>query len=176
MNQRIAAKIVKESWVNNRFRTRCNRHWRWPSRGHYSAQQVCEAIGTISTGRLRSIVEQPHERGLWGKEYVVRPQLVSHRFGDGRRLLILSPIIDRPNYFLVRIGSRQDPHDEVASDNGDYLIDEIYEAIEDEYGRSTFECDQCGDEDCDCPGTYEQRHYPTPNFECGSQWGFWPPK
>lgn len=87
-----------------------------------------------NTRQLRPLIERRTCTSLWGQRRYVTPALVSEVFGDGRKLLALSPIMYRPNYFVVRIDSswsisnwdRQNP-----MTPGDWL-DRVYESIEDE--------------------------------------------
>lgn len=70
-------------------------------------------------------------RTLWGSHYMVRPALVKATFGNGRKLLGLSPIMHRPNYYLVWIDDRWDLH------NGPEwidLLDSVWDAIGEEFG------------------------------------------
>lgn len=64
-----------------------------------------------ATRRLRRRIERPEEHGLWGQRVTVTPQLVGEVFGDGRKLLCVSPIMFRPHHFVVRVGSGVDASD-----------------------------------------------------------------
>jgi len=67
---------------------------------------------------------------LWTKPYMVRPALVKRHFGNGLRLLGLSPIMHRPNYYLVWVDNRWDIDGDELRD----ALDSIWEAIGDEFG------------------------------------------
>lgn len=70
------------------------------------------------------------KRTLWTQPYMVRPALIKERFGNGRRLLWISPTMHRPNYYLVWVDDRWDLNDELR----DHL-DDILNAICAEFGR-----------------------------------------
>lgn len=86
---------------------------------------------TALTKRFRPPCLLPRQRRtLWTKPYWVQPALVKRRFGNGKKLLALTPIMHRPNYYLVWIDDRWDLH------NGDEwldVLDQIWEAIGEEF-------------------------------------------
>lgn len=87
-----------------------------------------------ATAKLRDRVERPEWRGLWGQRYRVTPRLITSRFGDGRMLMIVSPISTRPDYFVVRVDSAtRDPRDPLPGHTRP-LIDDIMDAADDEFG------------------------------------------
>ena len=57
------------------------------------------------TAALRTIIERPHTDTLWGIEKTLTPRLVDAVLGDGQQLIYFTPIMTRPNFFVVRIGS-----------------------------------------------------------------------
>jgi hypothetical protein len=74
------------------------------------------------------------KRTLWTQPYMIRPALVKQRFGNGKRLIGLSPVLHRPAYYLVWIDDRWNLSN---WDHGEKLIDhldEIWDAIGDEFG------------------------------------------
>jgi hypothetical protein len=79
------------------------------------------------TEQLRGLVERWIICDLWAMQYLIKPRLVDEVFGDGRRLLLLTPIMHRPNRFVIRMDSKQD-----ITHGGEWLY-EIETAIEEEY-------------------------------------------
>jgi hypothetical protein len=69
---------------------------------------------------------------FWGKKRKITPVLLDKKFGDGKKLIYLSTMNSRPDYYLVRVDSKTDS----VSDNDDFenLLDEIFEEIRDKYG------------------------------------------
>lgn len=112
---------------------------------------------------LKKRVEiQEHVR-FWGSEYDITPAFVAAFFGDGKQLVAITPLNTRPNYYVIRVDSSwnlSNFQDEPIM--GDY-IDEIYDAIEAEYG-----CMDDRDEEDETPE--EERGWPMLNSECGSSW------
>lgn len=88
-----------------------------------------------NTRQLRRLIEVPRARWLWGKKFIVAPRLVSEVFGNGRRLMEISPLMYRPHFFVVRID------DSWAKSNRDHSgarpvrhwLDDVYGAIVDEF-------------------------------------------
>jgi len=71
------------------------------------------------------------KRTLWTQPYMVAPALVKAKFGNGKRLIALLPILHRPRYYLVWIDDQWD------LENGDDWLDQldtIWQAIGDEFG------------------------------------------
>lgn len=97
----------------------------------------------VLTDEEKAFLTRPHTRHLWGEPHTVTPALVEHVFGDGERLLVLTPIMTRPNYYVVQIDSAW----EVGGAEFFEHIDEIYDAIHEQYGCDTDE----GFEDEDFP-------------------------
>jgi hypothetical protein len=103
----------------------------------------------------KAALTKPHFRELWGRKYKVEPALVEKVFGDGKKLLCLTPLMTRPNYYVVQIDSKWE------LDAYEFLdrLEEIYDAIEEQYG-----CD--GDEfEGDEPPEFPTLHHG------GSTWG-----
>lgn len=113
-----------------------------------------------TTQRLRAAIERRCKVRHWGSDYTVTPRLVSEVFGDGRQLIWLQPLNTRPNYYVVRIDSAWNRSN--LAQEGDVLcdhLDEIYDAIDDEYGRA-----HKADED-------ECRDFPALDLDAGCAWG-----
>ena len=91
----------------------------------------------VSDAQLQAACAE-HRVEFWGKSYVVRPVPVSAYFGDGGRLLGLAPVNSRPQFYIVRIDSGWD---DLNSDAFRDSLDEVYEAMEDEYGCARYETD-----------------------------------
>lgn len=110
--------------------------------------------------RLRMAIEKPTPVQFWGEDYVIVPRLVSRVFGNGRRLIHITPLNTRPNYYVVRVDSRWVNLD---GDGFRDFIEEVYEAIEDEFGAVDYDDDES---------------YPWPAFDgdVGVCWGglYWP--
>ena len=88
------------------------------------------------TRHLRELVERPERVSFWGKEYTITPRLIAHVFGDGRRLMAITPLATRPNYFVARVDSTvTDPLDPFPASSQEALLDHIMEAAEEEYGN-----------------------------------------
>lgn len=79
---------------------------------------------------------------------MVRPALVKARFGDGKRLIGLMAIMHRPFYYLVWIDSTWDLDGAEIRD----ALDEIWEAIGDEFGSRPYDAPdyQWPEEDSNC--------------------------
>jgi hypothetical protein len=89
----------------------------------------------FNTKRLRRLIEVRQAAYLWGKRYIVTPRLVDRVFGNGRLLLGLSPIMFRPERFVVRVDDRWsisnwDRNNEMTPSE---WIDAVYDSIEEEY-------------------------------------------
>lgn len=126
-----------------------------------------------ATARLRSLIERPEKCIFWGGTYTRTPRLIARVFGDGKLLICITPLVTRPNYFVVRIDSKtknvQEPapldSELVARGGCDVsLLEEIMLAAEEEYGRfgDEEECDQQGD---------DLRGFPVVDWGFGCTWG-----
>jgi hypothetical protein len=108
-----------------------------------------------------------HRVRFWGRNYVVSPRLVSRIFGDGQQIIWFSPLNTRPDYYVVRIGSDVSLSNYDENCFADVYLDEIYEAIEDEFGPATevWVSEKNGRE--------YTRHNPFPALDddSGSSWG-----
>lgn len=102
--------------------------------------------GSVQPGPMlidRKKVEATYPVRWWGQNYICQPRFVESILGDGRALLALQPLNTRPHYYLIRIDSSW--HLDycrvcgISAECPDDLrehLDEIYEAIEDEYGNA----------------------------------------
>lgn len=70
-------------------------------------------------------------RTLWAQPHMVAPALVKKRFGNGKRLIGLLPIMHRPKYYLVWIDDRWDLEN---SQEWFDQLDGIWEQISNEFG------------------------------------------
>lgn len=90
---------------------------------------------------LRMAVCVPTKRYLWTPSDAIEfvPALCSTVFGDGRALLSFTTVNNRPAFYVVRIDSRwtidddRDPPEDAADVRE--FVDDICEALEDEFGR-----------------------------------------
>lgn len=102
---------------------------------------------------IREAIEVPEIAHLWGTPYEITPRFVAEKLGDGGQWIWLSPIMQRPNYWVIRIDSAWDI-DDLAEH-----CDDIYDAIESEYGCTEEEIEQETDE------------FPYIRIDGGSYWG-----
>lgn len=105
---------------------------------------------------------------LWGQKRIVKPELVPFEFGNGKRLIAIRPIATRRAHYVVAIDDSWDLND----DGGlrEYL-DQIYETIEDHFGRCW--CESCAEPE-DGERLPETGHecWPAICLEVGTEW--WP--
>jgi hypothetical protein len=135
--------------------------------------------------RLRTAIEVPQRVSFWGHEHTITPLLVPAIFGDGRSLVAITPLLTRPNYFVVRgdsswiderfagPGAVTSAFDEVLEE-GDYyalaphmemLGDGVYGAIEEAFGRWR---DESHRDEEDTDADYE---WPVVDLGFGCSWG-----
>ena len=69
------------------------------------------------------------KKEFWGEFTTIKPVISEKIIGDGKQLIYIGTIDQRPNYWLIRIDSKTD----VLSD--DFDIEEYLEILEDEFGR-----------------------------------------
>jgi len=67
---------------------------------------------------------------LWGDFTTIKPVVSEKIIGDGKQLIYIGTIDQRPNYWLLRIDSKTD----VSSD--DFDIEKYLEILEEEFGRA----------------------------------------
>lgn len=118
---------------------------------------------------------KPRTVSFWGGEYQVTPVLVDKIFGDGRQIIGFAPLNTRPDYYVVRIDSGWclSNWETDAPDHFVDHVDEVYEAIEDEYGNARWCPDECEAGDCQDRGEeclHGKRPWPALDEECGSAW------
>lgn len=105
---------------------------------------------------------------LWGQPSSVKPVILRTVFGDGGQLIGLAPIMLRPRYYLVRIDNRWHTSNFARCPEELRLcehLDEIYEAIEDEFGRAEEEWEH------DNGRTYRRRNpWPAADISDGCAW------
>lgn len=77
--------------------------------------------------RLKALLAPQHTE-MWGSTYDFTPSLLDKKYGDGKQLLQLFPINERPRYWVVRIDSKCDG-DELFE-----ILDDIYDAIDEQFG------------------------------------------
>jgi hypothetical protein len=148
--------------------------WRWPARPSFHGDRWLypkwETLAELTA---------PCERSLWGRPHQIQPVLVETVFGDGQQIIGLEPINHRPNYYVVRVDSHWtlDNHDwDHPHPLSDHL-DDIYLAIEDEFGNARW-CKVCGeeeeddehDDEPDGGHAFEREDWPYADFGIGSSW------
>lgn len=117
---------------------------------------------------LRAIIEVSHVVHFWGQDEVITPRLARKVFGNGCLLIALYPLLQRPNYFAVRVDSswwtRRDGDEELQ----EHLVD-IYHALEDQFGPPCYEGDEYYETEADS-------QFPYIDWGEGSCWSvlFWP--
>lgn len=116
------------------------------------------------TKRLRGLIERPERCRFWGLEYTITPRLIAEKFGDGQRLVCVTPMATRPNYFVARVDSstvdvmaRSRPP---GSTRGRNLLDAIVDAAQEEYGY-------LADADEEAGGYFPE----TVDWDVGVTWG-----
>jgi len=79
-----------------------------------------------------AIKEETKEKivSLWGDKVTFTPKIASKIIGNGKQLLRIATISQRPYYWLIRIDSKID----VAFDE-DFDIESYIEILEEEFGR-----------------------------------------
>lgn len=85
----------------------------------------------MNTEELRASIEQPESVHHWGQECTITPKLVERVLGDGQRLMYITPIMTRPNYFVIRVDSKWD--NEYRDTANEEWLEDICDAIDQEY-------------------------------------------
>lgn len=67
---------------------------------------------------------------LWGDEIEFTPEIASEISGDGKQILQITTISQRPQFWLIRIDSKID-----VDDDDEFDIEKYIEILEDEFGR-----------------------------------------
>jgi len=115
------------------------------------------------TAELRALVELPERCQMWGQDYVVTPRLIGEKIGDGKQLVCVTPIFERPNYFVARVDSAMTNVLDMFRGGREYL-DAIMDAAEEEYGYH-------GDEEYRDEHGDETRGFPVADWGAGCSWG-----
>lgn len=147
-------------WIEDGWKPHVTRDGRW-------SYPVWQTLAELTA---------PRERKLWGQPHRITPELVETVFGDGQQIIGFCPLNTRPNYYVVRVDSGWElsnwewNHPEPFIDH----TDEVYSAIEDEYGSARW-CKHCGGEEGDCeetdpPHEFDRENWPALNEEVGSEW------
>lgn len=103
-----------------------------------------------------------HKTSFWGRNYIITPRLLETIWGDGKKVMHLTPLATRPDYYVFCINSGM----ETDTDDFHDLLDEIYEALEDQFGRSEEDWTH------DNGRTYHKHNdFPAFNDSCGTCWG-----
>lgn len=114
------------------------------------------------TRRLRALIERPERCRFWGQLYTVTPRLIAAVFGDGEKLVCVTPMATRPNYFVVRVDSSVTNLGFAPSPSGySNIIEDIMLAQEDEYGSYASEQEETG----------EDPSWPIVDWGIGCLWG-----
>lgn len=116
------------------------------------------------------ILSLPERGEHWGGKYEVSPAVCSESFGDGLQFIYVTPLNTRPNYYVVRIDSGVIV--DVSTDVMQYLMDEIYQALEEEFGRiCDYHDSQSEDNECyDRHSGDNDYDFPVLSDDCGSIW------
>ena len=90
----------------------------------------------------RAKVEVPYQTRWWGADYTCDPRFVQQALGNGEVLIGLQPLNTRPHYYVMRVDSFWHLQgcrtcEEGCPDELVQHLDEILDAIEDEYGEKT---------------------------------------
>lgn len=95
--------------------------------------------------KLRGAMCRRTKRHLWVPEDAVtfKPALSDRIFGDGRALIGLSTLNQRPKFYILRVDSQWEIHSDPrgpddATEFTDY-VDAICFALEDEFGRGRYD-------------------------------------
>jgi len=70
------------------------------------------------------------ETEMWGDKITIKPVIAKQQIGDGKQLIYVGTIDQRPNYWLIRIDSNTDVY------SSDFDIEPILEILEEEFGRA----------------------------------------
>lgn len=71
---------------------------------------------------------RPQKTEHWGSVYRFTPALLNTVFGDGKKLVQLFPINERPRYWVIRVDSSCD------SDSFHDICDDVCDAIDEQFG------------------------------------------
>lgn len=118
----------------------------------------------------------------WGQRIFCDPRFVKQALGDGNVLLGLEPLNTRPHYYIIRVDSRWHlsgcssracDEDECPDELVEHL-EEIYEAIEEEYG----EVNRIRESNEEYPEEKpDSDEWPVMDLDIGASWfTFWSPE
>jgi hypothetical protein len=102
---------------------------------HLFYSQVAPPVGGVARQKGIEMVEalaellKPQSTEFWGSVYDFQPMLVNRVWGDGKQLVQIFPISERPRYWVVRVDSTCICDDELLE-----ILDEITDAIEEQFG------------------------------------------
>jgi hypothetical protein len=116
----------------------------------------------------RKIMElvRRHKVRFWGRNYVITPRLVDWIHGDGLQVIYFMPLNTRPNYYVVRIGSKVSLNNSDELSFADEVLGDLYGEIEDQFGCSQEEWEH------DNGRTYRRQNpWPALSEDNGSCWG-----
>lgn len=118
-----------------------------------------------SLAKLKEELERPTSASLWGQPTRFRPRVLAKAFGDGRQLILIASVNQRPRYWIVRVDSGW----QIDGDADEFRdqLDGIKEAIEDEFGMVPIDDEGEPERDGD---------WPEADFSVGCEWGShgWP--
>jgi hypothetical protein len=114
----------------------------------------------IDAGTVRRLSKRRKWRH-WARTFFPKPAVLPIALGDGRGLIRLFPIMERPQHYLVFVDSKWVESEYLFREH----LDEIYEAIEDYFG--TPERDEHGE-----AVKPERDRFPVADFDGGSCWEF----
>ncbi len=80
------------------------------------------------------------ETSFWGKKYIINPELIEKKYGNGSQLMRLTFYDMRPNYYLVWIDSKYDLGENTGNFHN-FVEEEIICDIESFYGYYETESD-----------------------------------
>ena len=123
--------------------------------------------------QYRDHFSKPEIVRFWGSDHTVQPAVVTTELGDGNHIIYFTPLNTRPWFYVVFIDSAWDFD---SDDWWDIHLDQVYDAIEDEFGRNCDEdYERCKAEFAD--GESCGRHheddvwFPVLSADCGCSWG-----
>lgn len=115
-----------------------------------------------------------HKTRFWGQDYMCRPMLVSHIFGDGAELMTFEYMDDRPYYYVVLVPTGTYKEIDARSQVIHDLIDDIQDVIETE--AMEFYSDRAYNEYERKGYVLNNRRWPIPPHQpCGCSWGRYSP-
>jgi hypothetical protein len=126
----------------------------------FSLRQEDEALMLKITSKKLKKLTKPYYTRFWGQKRLARAVFIETALGDGNKLIALSPLSSRPNYYLIRVDSSW------SIDNDDPIcicdhIDEIYDAVDAELGPMEWTDDR---------GRNRIEKWPALDYSYGSSW------